>query len=204
MRTLNISTKTPHRSVLFTEFVMPQPTSPVAQIRTSLPTVPQTPPPPYGRSAYVHLRSNRYPRHPMHPRPLSCPAPRFPKRHVPHPACVARHPQICAPADDHLYSSSRDTIPARHGFCSTYRIAVPKWPSTTRRNSTSPAEVSRQASMRRLSRCARVPLRPLRRPRRLLRDDTAGDAVAGTARRIGLVVIGLGVDHHRGAAVGEE
>ena len=39
---------------------------------------------------------------------------------------------------------------------------------------------------------------------RALADDAAGDAVAGVAGRIALVVVRLGVDHERGAVVVEQ
>src|SRR5271165_1183127 len=39
---------------------------------------------------------------------------------------------------------------------------------------------------------------------RLFRNHAAGDAVAGVARGIGLHVVGLGVNHERGASVGEQ
>src|ERR1051326_6654543 len=46
--------------------------------------------------------------------------------------------------------------------------------------------------------------RTLPRGGSLLRDDAAGDAIAGVAGRVGLHVVGLGVNHERRAGAAEE
>ena len=39
---------------------------------------------------------------------------------------------------------------------------------------------------------------------KLLGDNSAGDAITRIASRVGLVVVGFRVDHHRRAAIGEQ